>query len=129
MTGNRWLLAVLTMMAFVSASRGALQWKNLKAGMTPDAVQAQLGHPLLKSAGRGFEVWIYDAQTEVVWLRGVVVAWTPPGGSKGGAGEQIDVSGVVERVKPKPVKMYVPRGEAGPGYEKTRTRPRRWQSF
>ena len=129
MRGNRLLVAVLTVTAFVSASRAALDWKNLKAGMTHDAVQAQLGQPLLKSSGRGFEVWIYDAQTEVVWLRGVVVAWTPPGGSKGGAGERIDISGVIEQAKPKPAKTYVPRGEAAPGYEKTRARARRWQSF
>jgi hypothetical protein len=53
-------------------------WTALKRGMTPTQAMAALGKPLVRTAGRGFEVWIYDQHTEVVFFRGPVVAWTDP---------------------------------------------------
>ena len=125
----RWFGVVLAILVAGSA-RAASPWDNLKAGMSSGDVRAQLGEPLLRSAGRGFEIWIYDARTEVVWLRGAVIAWTPPGGRAMGVGSQIDLAGVVEQAKPKPAPpAYVPRAEINAGYERVRVRPRRWQSF
>lgn len=46
--------------------------------MTPAATFAALGKPLLRTAGRGFELWIYDHNAEVVFFRGPVIAWTAP---------------------------------------------------
>ena len=57
---------------------GASGWAHLKAGMTPDETLVALGRPLIRMAGRGFEVWIYDSKAEVVFHHGPVMAWTVP---------------------------------------------------
>ena len=59
-------------------------WNQLKLGMTsPEALEA-LGDPLLKSVGRGFELWIYDRHAEVLFYGGVGIGWTTPKSQKTG---------------------------------------------
>ena len=53
-------------------------WDALKKGMTPAETFALLGKPLLRSANRGFDLWIYDCGAEVLFFRGPVIAWTKP---------------------------------------------------
>jgi hypothetical protein len=59
----------------VSAAEG---WARLKPGMSRVETVTVVGHPLIRTQGRGFEVWIYDGGAEVVCYRGALVAWTAP---------------------------------------------------
>lgn len=71
------LLAFLTLLSPATAIdlRG---WSKLKVGMSPLQIASTLSVPVLRSAGRGFELWIYDERAEVVFYGGTVIAWTAP---------------------------------------------------
>ena len=56
----------------------ALGWGSLRSGMTQAEVSAAIGIPILKSEGHGFNIWIYDHKSEVVFHRGTVMGWTAP---------------------------------------------------
>jgi len=66
---------LLCVPGFVSA---ADRWAQLKIGMTAEETVAALGEPLIRSVGRGFELWIYDHRAEVIFY-GPVIGWTAPG--------------------------------------------------
>lgn len=59
-------------------AHGADRWAQLKLGMTADETAAVLGTPLVRNVGRGFELWIYDHDAEVLFF-GDLVGWTSPG--------------------------------------------------
>lgn len=61
-----------------SAAEPAEGWTRLRAGMSPAETAAILGRPLLRNAGKGFELWIYSGGAEVLFHRGPVMAWTAP---------------------------------------------------
>jgi hypothetical protein len=94
------LTAVLT-----EPLRGADGWLNLKLGMSGSEVEAALGTPLVRSEGRGFEVWTYDDASEVVFY-GRMIAWTSPASSAAPKYVMADwqfTQGLAERlVLPKP---------------------------
>ncbi len=69
-------LAVLFVFLTGSA-RAASAWTHLKLGMTSDDAIAAVGEPLQRSAGQGFEIWIYDDCAELVFY-GPLVGWTAP---------------------------------------------------
>lgn len=77
------LKQLLTLAACVCAS--ALQaadkvddrWTLLRLGMTADEALEVLGEPLLKSSGRGFEIWTFDKAGEAVFY-GSLVGWSTP---------------------------------------------------
>ena len=72
-----------------------------------------LGTPLFKNTGRGFELWIYDSGAEVVCYRGMVVAWTAPGGVGSVEGRQLDLRPFLKPVPvPKPVSVPASETEA-----------------
>ena len=58
--------------------QGAESWGVLKVGMSSDEASEVLGEPLLKTIGRGFELWIYDNSAEAVFFGGPLVGWTAP---------------------------------------------------
>jgi len=66
--------------AFTGVVRAEDGWSHLKLGMSTNDAVAALGQPLLRSEGRGFEVWTYDNRAEVVFY-GQVIAWTAPASS------------------------------------------------
>ena len=68
------LLAGLT--AAASFAGAAPDWTKIKAGMNGDEALKQLGYPLIRTAGRGFEVWIYDGRGEMVFSGGPLKDWT-----------------------------------------------------
>lgn len=107
--------AVLGTTAMANTSEG---WSQLKAGMNgPDAAIA-LGDPLFKNVARGFELWIYDRGAEAVYFRGLLVAWTAPGGKDGLEGRQLDLRPfltVAPKVKEKPA--AAPAFAVPEGYE------------
>ena len=72
------LSTLVLSLAVPAAAKAADGWAHLKAGMSRSEAVAVLGAELIASKGRGFEVAIYDARAEVVFLRGQVVAWTAP---------------------------------------------------
>ena len=77
---------LLCVPGFLSA---ADRWAQLKLGMTAEETVAALGEPLIRTVGRGFELWVYDDRAEVLFY-GPVIGWTTPGvGPK--AGEAHDI--------------------------------------
>jgi hypothetical protein len=50
--------------------------------MTQAEVSAAIGNPILQSEGHGFNIWIYDHKSEVVFHGGVVLGWTAPAMTK-----------------------------------------------
>ncbi len=70
-------LALLCLLAPAS-SRGASDWTKIKAGITPFQAADVLGPPLIRTYGRGFQVWIYDSRGEIVFAGGPAMGWTPP---------------------------------------------------
>ena len=75
------LLALIAAPAVFGAG-GVNGWTRLKLGMMPVETAATLGDPLIRSASKGFELWIYDGKAEVLFFAGPVVAWTPPSGAR-----------------------------------------------
>lgn len=71
----RWRHILLLLLS--GATLPAADWSKLKLGMSALETSAILGEPLMRTAGQGFEVWIYDDQAEVVFY-GPVVGWTTP---------------------------------------------------
>ena len=71
------LLAAFCALPLV-ATAGAEGWAGLEVGMTPQKAAELLGRPLMRTANRGYELWIYDSQAEVVFFGGPVIAWSPP---------------------------------------------------
>src|SRR5450432_1350905 len=75
------LLRLLLLVAFQPAlAGGADRWAQIKAGMSSADTVKMLGEPLVRSQGKGFELWIYDRGAEVVFY-GDIIAWTAPAGS------------------------------------------------
>jgi hypothetical protein len=70
-------------------TRAADGWAKLHLGMTAAQTAAALGDPLLRTAGQGFEVWIYDHCAEAVFY-GPLIGWTAPT-TGGGPGKTADV--------------------------------------
>ena len=46
--------------------------------MSTDEAEVVLGQPLLKTSSRGFDLWIYDNNAEVLFFGGPLVGWTTP---------------------------------------------------
>jgi hypothetical protein len=84
-----WSLACFLILS-TSSLHGAEGWAQLKIGMTADEAAEALGNPLLKTAGSGFELWIYDNNAEAVFYGGPLVGWTTPSKGKT-AGHAVDV--------------------------------------
>ena len=53
-------------------------WTKLRLGMSFAQADLTLGEPLIRTAGQGFEIGIYDRNAEVVFY-GPLVGWTSPG--------------------------------------------------
>lgn len=71
----RRLLSLLALGVFAVAARAGQEWSQLKVGMPPADAIKHLGEPLIKTNGRGFEVWYYDGRGEVQFA-GSLKAWT-----------------------------------------------------
>ena len=76
------LLLVCLVMLTSAVGSATIGWGSLKPGMTPKEVSATLGNPLLSSAGHGFEIWIYDNKSEVIFHGGMLMGWTVPAVTK-----------------------------------------------
>lgn len=77
------LRIVLLCLAFAASAAQVFadtdkRWAQLRVGMSKDETAAVLGRPLLRTAGKGFELWIYNHGAEVVFHAGPVFAWTAP---------------------------------------------------
>lgn len=82
-------LCRLLLLLLLSGSATAADWSRMKFGLTAVETAACLGEPLMRTSGQGFEVWIYDAQAEVIFY-GAVVGWTSPRTAQG-RGQSYDV--------------------------------------
>ncbi len=131
----RWLAGIWVALWGATVAGATPTWEGLKAGLEPNEVRGLLGEPLMINGGRGFEVWIYDEQREVVWLRGVVVAWTARDVAADARGRDMDLRGLAKAraEKAKAVvekqKVYVPRSEQNFGYEKSATGRMKLRAF
>jgi hypothetical protein len=54
----------------------ASDWTKLKSGMNVAEATRQLGQPLIRTAGRGVEIWIYDGRGEAVFDGGPLKSWS-----------------------------------------------------
>ncbi|HVU18176.1 MAG TPA: hypothetical protein VHD32_14730 [Candidatus Didemnitutus sp.] len=79
------VLPVIFLLVVLRLAAGTDGWATLKRGMSQADTYAVLGKPLIRTAGRGFEVWIYDHNAEVLFFRGPVIAWTAPDSKPGAA--------------------------------------------
>ncbi len=57
---------------------GASDWSKVKTGITPIQAAEALGQPLIRTYGRGFQVWIYDSHGEIIFAGGPAMGWTQP---------------------------------------------------
>lgn len=58
---------------------GARDWSRIKAGLTVEEAENALGQPLIRTYGRGFQVWIYDGRGEVIFGEGPgALGWSIP---------------------------------------------------
>lgn len=71
----RWLLPACCLLAPLF---GEADWSRLKDGLTAEQTTEALGKPLIRTYGRGFEVWIYDSHGEVLFAGGPAMGWTQP---------------------------------------------------
>jgi hypothetical protein len=71
----RWLLPACCLAAPLF---GGADWSRLKLGLTQEQTTEALGKPLIRTYGRGFEVWIYDSHGEVLFAGGPATGWTHP---------------------------------------------------
>ena len=74
------LTILLIYLSLLTAGLGSTirGWGSIRSGMTAVEVSTVIGAPLLQNNGHGFAVWLYDGKSEVVFYRGVVMAWTAP---------------------------------------------------
>ncbi len=57
----------------------APDWSRLKAGLSIEETEEALGRPLIRTYGRGYQVWIYDGRGEVVFSEGPgAMGWSVP---------------------------------------------------
>ncbi|MBL9214165.1 MAG: hypothetical protein JNG83_01685 [Opitutaceae bacterium] len=61
-----------------AVARAGEDWARLRLKMTPEETVAAIGQPLFRSAGKGFELWIYDQQAEALIFAGSLIGWTSP---------------------------------------------------
>lgn len=94
----------------------------MKTGLTTAETAAVLGEPLIKSHGRNFDLWLYDSGAEVLYLYGIVVAWTSPAGITTNGGRDIDVKAVLARAQANAKKRNAPVRVTEPEFEPVATR-------
>ncbi|HEY8994043.1 MAG TPA: hypothetical protein VIM71_05240 [Lacunisphaera sp.] len=70
--------AIMLFIGLSSSLFGAADWSRVKAGITAAQTAEALGKPLIRTYGRGFEVWIYDSCGEVVFGGGPALGWSMP---------------------------------------------------
>ncbi len=58
---------------------GSADWTCMREGITLEETTEALGQPLIRTYGRGFEVWIYDGRGEVIFAGGDrALGWSVP---------------------------------------------------
>ncbi|MFI5337641.1 MAG: hypothetical protein ACHQ5A_12710 [Opitutales bacterium] len=75
------LTALLFAVSFSAAQPAAPanpDWSHLKAGMSEAETVQRVGAPLMRNAGHGLELWVYDAGANIIFLHQRVDSWTPP---------------------------------------------------
>lgn len=115
MSWKRVIACTMLALCFVRVALAADKsdgWAKLKSGMTPTEAKSTLGEPLIRTHGRGFELWMYDSGAEVVCFLGVVVAWTGPEGKRTTEGRGIDLR-VIKPVAVPPTRVATPVVRAG----------------
>ena len=71
-------LPVLLGLLIPVLSQGAADWTKMKTGITPTEAAEAVGKPLIRTYGRGFQVWIYDGCGEIIFGGGPALGWTQP---------------------------------------------------
>lgn len=72
-------LPVLLLAGLSLPLTGSADWTCLREGITVGETAEALGQPLIRTYGRGFEVWIYDSRGEVVFAGGErALGWSLP---------------------------------------------------
>lgn len=72
------VIAACVLAGAAAAASPREKWTQLKSGMSAEETAAVIGRPLIRTSGRGYELWIYDSCAEVLFQHGPVAAWTVP---------------------------------------------------
>lgn len=76
---SRILLTTLALFGLSVPASAAPDWTRIKSGVTAEQTAEALGKPLIRTYGRGFEVWIYDSRGEVIFAEGqAALGWSLP---------------------------------------------------
>lgn len=106
------LCSTLILVALATPLFGAADWSRIKAGVTPAQTTEALGAPLIRTYGRGFEVWIYDGSGEVVFGGGPALGWSVAAPNPESASRPVErdvlIKPVVRRPKPRNVTPLLP---------------------
>lgn len=76
MSRRRPIVTSLSVLLSCIAASAAPDWTKVKAGMNGDETLKLLGQPLVRTAARGYDVWIYDGRGEIVFAGGPVKSWS-----------------------------------------------------
>ncbi len=57
---------------------GTSDWSKVRTGITAATAAEALGRPLIRTYGRGIEVWIYDGCGEIMFAGGPALGWSLP---------------------------------------------------
>lgn len=100
---------------------GAADWSRIKTGITTAQATDALGKPLIRTYGRGFEVWIYDSCGEVVFGGGPALGWSMPVPNPESASRPVERDVLIKPVVRLPALRSLASQPAGP-QEPTETR-------
>jgi hypothetical protein len=100
---------------------GAADWSRIKTGVTTAQATEALGKPLIRTYGRGFEVWIYDGCGEVIFAGGPALGWSVPVPNPESASRPVERDVLIKPVIRLPKLRSLTPQQAGPG-EFTETR-------
>lgn len=70
------MVATLGLLAASLRAAPAPDWTKVKVGMNSEEAVKELGEPLIRTYGRGIEVWIYDGRGEALFTGGPLKSWT-----------------------------------------------------
>ena len=116
----RWLLPVSFLL---TPLLGEADWTRLKLGLTPEQTTEALGKPLIRTYGRGFEVWIYDSHGEVLFAGGPATGWSHPVPNPESASRPVERDVLIKPlVRLPPLRSLNPTVAEAPGSSEVRFR-------
>ncbi|HWA27962.1 MAG TPA: hypothetical protein VG734_20085 [Lacunisphaera sp.] len=102
-------LLLLLVLIVPAMSRGAADWKKLKTGVTATQAADLLGEPLIRTYGRGIQVWIYDGRGEIMFAGGPALGWTVPAPSAESLSRPVALDVLIRPVRLPSLRSFTPQ--------------------